>query len=149
MRVSVKQHFWLAPDCQAFLDGVEVSADCIEADEEAGYVVVYSKDAAGKKFSSPTNPNEIARERKEGEVRIVLSLDGQHEVIVTWPEDDGDEAAKRWELVMALRKAADFVDVGGSINIVHSVKEVPCDCAEPCGFVHQAHEGSAKAVIHV
>ena len=56
MRVNVEEHRHLLP-CRAFLDGVDVSNDCIEADDEAGYVLLI-KEPKG-------DP-----ERVEGQVRI-------------------------------------------------------------------------------
>lgn len=59
MWVSVKKTPHLLP-ARAFLNGVDVSNDCTEADDEAGYVMLIGKEG----------PMRGEAERVEGTVRI-------------------------------------------------------------------------------
>ena len=68
MRVNVRETPDLLP-CRAFLGGVDVSDDCFEADDEAGYVLLYKKTPEGRKYRE-SGTDEAAWERIEGDVRI-------------------------------------------------------------------------------
>lgn len=67
MRASIAENPELAGKCRAWLDGVEVSSRCIEADEEEGYVLVYES------MSIDRQPV-----RKEGIVRIEGPKEAEH-----------------------------------------------------------------------
>ena len=49
MNIEVRRHPW-ARYCHVFLDDIDVSADCLEADEEGGYVVLVSRNVDGKRM---------------------------------------------------------------------------------------------------
>lgn len=61
MFISVETTPDLLP-ARAFLNGVDVSNDCIEADDEAGYALLIAKEG----------PRRGEAERVEGDVRIEL-----------------------------------------------------------------------------
>ena len=67
MRVSMSENPNLARRCKAFLNGIDVSKDCFEADDDLGYVKVYKKDEDERRYREG---DEAAWERKWGEVRI-------------------------------------------------------------------------------
>ena len=69
MRASMAEDSEFARKCRAWLDGVEVTDDCFEADEEKGYVLIYKRNEAGHHFRDPST-DRPAWERKEGTVRI-------------------------------------------------------------------------------
>ena len=54
-----------------WLDDTEVTNDCFEADDVAGYVMVYQKHPDGKVKRHPTEPIPLS-ERKLGRVRIEI-----------------------------------------------------------------------------
>ena len=74
MRISVSdlsRHPGLSK-LQVSLDGEEVSNVCFEADEDEGYVKVYLTDEDAHRLRDPNNPNKVAWEKREGEVKIFL-----------------------------------------------------------------------------
>jgi hypothetical protein len=54
---------------EAYLDGVNVSKDCTEADDVGGFVVLHVRDANGKIILT-SDKHDIEREVKFGTVRI-------------------------------------------------------------------------------
>ena len=95
----------IAQLCRVWLDGREVSADCFEADDLAGYVMLYKRNAEGKFYlqHSPrcTDPSSntrdlgeahegcdhLAQERLNGEVTIRLRdglTPGQLNAVSEW-----------------------------------------------------------------
>ncbi|GAG21536.1 unnamed protein product [marine sediment metagenome] len=69
MRASIAENPQFASKCRAWLDDVEVSNDCFEADEEQGYVLVHKRNEAGRLTPDPVTGRPLW-ERKEGIVRI-------------------------------------------------------------------------------
>ena len=67
MRLNAYEDRMLLP-CQCFLDGVDVSRDCFEADDVEGYVLVYVRDDLGRITIQDGWP---AWERREGYVVLV------------------------------------------------------------------------------
>jgi hypothetical protein len=80
MRISVDRNdpglgVWLKhrdAGVKVFLDGAEVSERCITADDEAGEVLLFKHDAAGKPVINATG-NAIETETLRGVVKIVLA----------------------------------------------------------------------------
>jgi len=66
MRASMVENPEFAMRCRAWLDGVEVTARCTEADEEKGYVLLHESMRADRQ---PV--------RKEGVVRIEGPREGK------------------------------------------------------------------------
>ena len=58
-------------DCKIFLDGKEVTRDCYEADDEEGYVKCYKRNDFGDFYIDRHNPDESARETRQGKVEII------------------------------------------------------------------------------
>ena len=56
-----------ATQCRAFLDGVDVSHECFEVDDQLGYVHVYKRNENGAKYAEGGAP---AWECRRGDVRI-------------------------------------------------------------------------------
>jgi len=58
---------------RVWLDGEEVTDRCFYASEEAGRVGLYRLNAAGVKYRDPDNTTQVAKEQREGQVRIVIT----------------------------------------------------------------------------
>lgn len=54
---------------RCYLDGVDISNDCFEADDSEGYALCYLHDGGGRLVR---RGNEAAWERRNGEVRFAL-----------------------------------------------------------------------------
>jgi len=74
MRASLKENCDVAKRCRVWLDSIEVTHDCFEADEEQGYVLLYKRDETGHLFHDPSG-NGAAWERKDGIVRIEVKAE--------------------------------------------------------------------------
>lgn len=67
--MHVKASDPVAKTLRAFIDDEEITNRCFEADDEAGYALVYKHNAEGKKYRDP-NGDGAAWERLEGRIRI-------------------------------------------------------------------------------
>lgn len=76
MRINLKEHPW-SKGSRVFLDGVDVSNDCFEADDERGYVLTFLTDENGRRLRHPSE-DRFATQRLEGQVRIDLQQDSRH-----------------------------------------------------------------------
>lgn len=57
---------------RAYLNGHDVTGDCTEADEEAGYVIICPRNAEGKHYLNPWTGG-LEKVRREGSVRIEIA----------------------------------------------------------------------------
>lgn len=69
--VSVRLTPRLATRARAWLDGREVSNDCVEADDIKGYVRILKRGGHGRFYIDPAT-NELAEETIQGDVTIRL-----------------------------------------------------------------------------
>ena len=86
MRVSVKDTPELLP-CRAFLNGLNVSNQCFEADDHQGYVLVFKLDEDDHKYAEN---DEAAWERLEGIVRLEFPKKGRSrsgKEVITYGEE--------------------------------------------------------------
>lgn len=74
-RVSLKDpdvDFEIATRTRVWLDGVEVTSRCFEADEEKGYVLCYVEDEGGHHVFTDESKSELATEILTGAVKIAM-----------------------------------------------------------------------------
>ncbi|MGE3276733.1 MAG: hypothetical protein AB7O67_16600 [Vicinamibacterales bacterium] len=68
--VHVGMHGLVRYRLRVTVDGVDVSARCIAADDRYGWAAVYAEDEHGRKYASKTHPGVLAMEVLTGTVRI-------------------------------------------------------------------------------
>ena len=74
--ISVKEHPLVARRTRVWIDGEEVTKRCVEADDEAGYVIVFRVRPDGS-YVIDHSKQEAVRDRIDGEVYLTVDPEAE------------------------------------------------------------------------